>query len=182
MADLPGIRRAVYPIVRYVDTNPDNTHRIVWTRCDLHLGIHVISIPEQGRVVVVGWISHHLSDHPIPERERVVLAAARHRGVKEDLAFLVIHPQDRCFLRDNHLDRPTWADKRLAVFASASLVRRLNTLGTRMCSPAMKRARGLRLLSKAVPSGISRRALPAPMCSKGPAVSTAPSRLPESFC
>jgi hypothetical protein len=54
----------------------------------------------------VGWISHHRSEHPIPEGERVVLAAARHRGVKDDLASPVIHHQDRYLLRDNDLDVP----------------------------------------------------------------------------
>ena len=107
MADLPRFGRAVDAVVRYVDPHPDHTDRIVWTCGDLHLGICLIGIPEQVGVVVVGWISYHISDHPIPERERIVLTAAGHWGVKDNLAFPVIHPQDRCFLRDNDLDRPS---------------------------------------------------------------------------
>src|SRR5580698_925429 len=105
MADLTRFRRAVYPVVRYVDPHPNHTHRIVRASCDLHLGIRLISIPEQVGVVVVGWISHHVGDDPIPEWEWVVLTAARNRCVIDDLALPVIHPQDRCLLRDNDLDR-----------------------------------------------------------------------------
>jgi hypothetical protein len=90
MSDLPRFWRAVYSVVRYVDPDPDNAHGIVWTRCDLRLGICGISVPEQVGVVVVSWISHHRSDHPIGDGERVVCAAARHRGVKDDLAFPAI--------------------------------------------------------------------------------------------
>src|SRR5579859_64228 len=52
MTDLPRFRRAMYPVVRYVDSHPDNTHRIVWTRCDLHLGICLIAVPEDRKSVV----------------------------------------------------------------------------------------------------------------------------------
>src|SRR5580658_10705746 len=105
MADLPGIRCAVYPIVRYVDPHPYNPHRIVWTRCDLHQCICGIGVPEQVWVVVVDWMSPHLSDLPMSDGERVVGAAAGYRRVENDLAFLVIHRQARCALRDNDLRR-----------------------------------------------------------------------------
>src|SRR5271157_4514346 len=113
MAALPRFRRAVYAVVRYVDPHPDDAHRIIWTRCDFHFGICGIGVPKQARVVVVGWISHYVSDHPVPEREWVVLATTRHRGVKDDLASPVIYHQDRCLLRDNDLDGPGLGPRRL---------------------------------------------------------------------
>ena len=47
MAYLPRFRRAVYAVVRYVDPHPYNTHRIVWTRCDLDLGVCGIGVQNE---------------------------------------------------------------------------------------------------------------------------------------
>jgi len=94
IADPPRFRRAVYPVVRLVDLNPDNTHWIVGARCDLLFCIGGIGIPKQVGVVVVRWIALHQRDHPIPQGERVVFAAARHWGMEDDLVFLIKHCKD----------------------------------------------------------------------------------------
>ena len=80
-----------------------------------------IGVPEQVGVVVEGWISQHRRDDPIPKGGSAgVLAAARDRGVKDNLAVPVIHRrQDRCPLRDNDVEHPGPGRPRFAVPAGA---------------------------------------------------------------
>src|SRR5580704_19574658 len=104
IADLCRIRRAVDPVMGVADSNPYNAHWIVWARCDGRLGTGGIGIPKQVGVVIVRWISPHFSDLPISEGERSMHAAAGHRSEENNPPFPVIHFQDRCLLRDNHLD------------------------------------------------------------------------------
>jgi hypothetical protein len=96
----------VHPVMCLGDVNPHDTHGIVRSCGNRRLGTGGIGVPEEDGIVIEDRISRDGSDGPGPDGERVVLAATRDRGLKDDPVVPVRHDQGRLLLRYDNGDVP----------------------------------------------------------------------------
>ncbi|MNV25535.1 hypothetical protein D3C71_1166330 [compost metagenome] len=93
LAHVARLGRAVQAVMRLGDINPDHADRIVRARRQHRFAVAGLGVPEQLGVVVEGGIARDPEDLPLPDRERVMLAARRHRELRVDLAVRIEQPQ-----------------------------------------------------------------------------------------
>src|SRR5262249_3926120 len=77
VADPRRLRGSMQAVVLDAQIDPDDADRIVRSRFDRRLGVGSLCVPEQVRVVVKLRRPGDRTNMPVPDRKRIVAAAAR---------------------------------------------------------------------------------------------------------